>query len=124
MAAATASPSPLGIGSVPLVNGNGAQMPLFGLGTWQSPPDAVRVAVTAAIEAGYRHIDCAAGYGNEHEVGAALADCIARGVVKREDVFITSKLWVAQAWPDTAEAALDKTLADLKTSYVDLYLVQ
>ena len=61
--------------------------------------------------------------GNEHEVGAALTDCIARGVCTRADVFITSKLWVASSWPDLAMAALDKTLADLQTSYVDLVRV-
>lgn len=98
-------------------------MPQVGLGTWQSAPGAVKAAVVAAIEAGYRHIDCAAGYGNEHEVGAALEDVIARGVVTRADLFITSKLWVANCFTDLAEKSLDKTLADLKTPYVDLYLV-
>jgi aldehyde reductase len=101
----------------------GADMPLFGLGTWLAGVGEVRTAVTTALESGYKAIDCAAGYGNEHEVGAALEDCISRGVCKREDVFITSKLWAASAWPDLAIAALDKTLADLKTPYLDLYLI-
>jgi len=101
----------------------GAAMPQVGLGTWQSAPGAVKDAVIAAVEAGYRHIDCAAGYGNEHEVGAALEDVIARGIVTRADLFITSKLWVANCFTDLAGPSLDKTLADLKTPYVDLYLV-
>jgi alcohol dehydrogenase (NADP+) len=115
-------PAPnLGLPSVKLSNGR--DMPLFGLGTWQSGKDEVRVAVTAALEAGYKAIDGAAGYGNETEVGAALTDCIARGVCTREEVFLTSKLWAASAWPDTAMAAIDKTLADLNVTYIDLFLV-
>ena len=102
---------------------NGAEMPLFGLGTWQSGKNEVQMAVTAAFEAGYKAIDCAAGYGNEGEVGAALADCIQRCVIQRSEVFITSKLWAASAWPDVVMAAVDKTLKDLGTPYVDLYLV-
>ncbi len=57
-------------------------------------------------------------YGNEGEVGEGLADCFARGVCKREDVFVTSKLWVSSAFPDTVAAALAKTLADLRLTYV------
>ena len=111
----------LGLPSVKLSNGR--QMPLFGLGTWQSGKDEVRKAVVAALEAGYTAIDGAAGYANENEVGDALADCVARGVCTREEVFLTSKLWAADFWPEKATAALDKTLAELKTSYIDLYLV-
>ena len=101
----------------------GAEMPQIGLGTWKSEPGAVRAAVIAAIEAGYRHIDCAAAYGNEGEVGAGLADVIERGIVRREDLFITSKLWATKSHPDEVAGALAKTLSDLRTPYVDLYLV-
>lgn len=120
----------------------GAEMPTIGLGTWQSPPGAVRDAVISAIEAGYRHVDCAAFYGNENEVGAGLEDVISRGIVRRSDIFVTSKLWSMSAHPvspcgatgsplcvtptftqDEVAAALDKTLADLRTPYVDLYLI-
>jgi diketogulonate reductase-like aldo/keto reductase len=72
---------------------------------------------------GYRHIDCAAAYGNEKEVGEGIADAISRGVVKREDIFVTSKLWVNKAHPELVAPALAQTLADLQLAYVDLYLV-
>jgi alcohol dehydrogenase (NADP+) len=106
----------------------GALMPLVGLGTWQADAQAeagaVRRAVAAALESGVRHIDCAAAYGNEREVGEAIADALARGVVgSRAELFITSKLWVTRAFPEEVEGALAATLADLRLDYVDLYLV-
>ena len=99
----------------------GAQMPLLGLGTWKSPHEEVRAAVISAIEAGYRHLDCASAYGNEKSVGEGLADVIARGIVTREQVFVTTKLWVTDT--DDVAAALTKSLEALGLSYVDLYLI-
>ena len=69
------------------------KMPVIGLGTWQAPAGQVGAAVKTALENGYRHIDCAAIYGNEAEIGAVFAEAFASGLVKREDLFVTSKLW-------------------------------
>ncbi|RYO10723.1 D-galacturonate reductase [Alternaria tenuissima] len=99
----------------------GATIPALGLGTWQSAPGEVKKAVVHAIESGYRHIDCAFCYQNEDEVGEALQDVISRGIVKREDLFITSKLWCT--FHTRAEEGLQKSLDLLKTPYVDLYLM-
>jgi alcohol dehydrogenase (NADP+) len=102
---------------------NGDTLPALGLGTWQAPPGEVGAAVRAALELGYRHIDCAAVYGNEPEVGAALAQAFADGLVRREDLWITSKLWNDAHAPEEVRPALERTLADLQLSHLDLYLI-
>ena len=71
---------------------NGDQLPILGLGTWKSKPGEVRKAVFWAIEAGYRHLDCAAIYQNEREVGQGIADALAAGLVTRPELFLPSKL--------------------------------
>ena len=90
----------------------------------RDPPPQVGAAVTAALANGYKHIDCASVYGNEKEVGAALAAAFADGgVAKREDVFITSKAWNSEHAPKDVRTACEQTLADLQLSYLDLFLV-
>jgi alcohol dehydrogenase (NADP+) len=102
---------------------NGDTMPQFGLGTWKSKPGEVYAAVREAIRIGYRHIDCAAIYMNEAEIGKAFQDAFAAGDVKREELWITSKLWNNAHAEDQVLSALRKTLADLQLEYLDMYLV-
>ncbi|GET05661.1 2,5-diketo-D-gluconic acid reductase [Ligilactobacillus agilis] len=98
---------------------NGVTIPGLGYGTYQTPPEDAYRAVTDALAVGYRHIDTAARYGNESGVGQAVKD----SGLKREEVFITSKLWNTERGYDKTMAALEKTLAELGTDYLDLYLI-
>jgi diketogulonate reductase-like aldo/keto reductase len=101
---------------------SGAKMPLVGLGTWKSKPGQVEHAVQHALETGYRHIDCAAVYQNETEVGVALKEQFAKGL-KREEVWITSKVWNNNHTAERVKIGLAKTLKDLGLTYLDLYLI-
>jgi alcohol dehydrogenase (NADP+) len=103
----------------------GALMPGIGLGTFGSDhvgPEEVAEAVVGAASAGYRHFDCASVYGNEQQVGAALRKIIAGGV-KREELWVTSKLWNDQHAEDAVIPSCQKSLADLQLDYLDMYLV-
>jgi diketogulonate reductase-like aldo/keto reductase len=103
----------------------GAAMPAIGLGTFGSDhvtAAQVAQAVRGAAAAGYRHFDCASVYGNEPEIGEGLEDIIAGGI-KREELWITSKLWNDKHGEDDVIASCRKSLADLRLDYLDLYLV-
>ena len=102
---------------------DGTEMPALGLGTWKSEPEAVYKAVRSAIEVGYRHIDCAAVYQNEEEVGRALADSFQAGDAKREEVWVTSKLWNDAHAPKDVRPALEASLKKLQVDRLDLYLL-
>ncbi len=99
---------------------NGTGIPCIGFGTWQTPDGDVAVSsIKHALEAGYRHIDTAAAYGNEESVDRALAG----SGIKREDLFITTKLWNADRGFDSTLRAFDLSLQKLGLEYVDLYLI-
>lgn len=100
---------------------SGYQMPTVGLGVWRMEGKSIRDLVHSAIRIGYRHFDCAADYKNESEVGEALTGAFQTGLVKREDLFITTKLWNSDHG-HVLEACKD-SLKNLKLDYLDLYLV-
>jgi 2,5-diketo-D-gluconate reductase A len=98
---------------------NGITMPALGLGVFQSPPDQTTAAVEAALAAGYRHIDTAAAYGNEREVGEGIR----RSGVDRADVFIETKVWVSDYGYDETLHAWEKAVAKLGVDYLDLLIL-
>ncbi len=99
---------------------NGVQIPCIGYGTWQTPKgDVARDVVKEALRLGYRHIDCAACYGNEKSVGEGIKEC----GLPREEIFVTSKLWNTERGYEKTMAAFEKTRSDLQLDYLDLYLI-
>ncbi|KAI6223852.1 alcohol dehydrogenase [Aphelenchoides besseyi] len=102
---------------------NGVKMPNFGLGTWQSNEGEVAAALRVALENGYRLIDTAAAYQNEKEIGAVLQEFFKAGKLKREDIFITTKLFWNSNREEDVEPSIRQSLKQLQLDYVDLYLV-
>jgi diketogulonate reductase-like aldo/keto reductase len=98
---------------------NGITMPAIGLGVFQSAPEETAAAVEAALAAGYRHIDTAAAYGNEHEVGEGIR----RSGLDRSEVFIETKVWVSDYGHDQTLHAWDKATGKLGVDYLDLLIL-
>ena len=98
---------------------NGVQMPILGFGVFQVPDEQTEQVVSDALAAGYRAIDTAASYGNEEAVGRAIAD----SGIPREELFITTKMWIQHTGEDTARREFDKSLRNLGLDYLDLYLI-
>lgn len=102
---------------------NGRQMPVFGLGTWQALGDDVYHAVKDALHLGYRHFDTAWIYGNHKEIGRALKEVFDEGRIKRDEVFITTKVWETQYERNNTKAFVKESLRDLNIDYIDLVLI-
>jgi alcohol dehydrogenase (NADP+) len=99
------------------------QLPTLGFGTLIPDPALTISATRDALRAGFRHFDCAERYRNEREVGEVLADGLATGAIKREDLFVTTKLWNTNHRPERVTPALQASLERLRLDYVDLYLM-
>ncbi|MDR3663220.1 MAG: aldo/keto reductase, partial [Mycobacterium sp.] len=114
---------PSGAPSPTLTLNDGTSIPVVGLGVWQTPAEDTERAVTAALHAGYRHIDTAAAYGNEAQVGHGLKE----SGVPREDVYLVTKLWNSEQGYNKTLAAFDASMARLGLegdgAYLDLYLI-
>ena len=106
-----------------LININNYKMPSVGLGLWKIEPETTAELVFEAIKIGYRHLDSAADYGNEKQVGEGISRAIKSGICKRDELWITSKLWNTYHRPEHVEKACKKSLLDLCIDYFDLYLI-
>ena len=98
---------------------NGVKMPILGYGVYQTPPEETERCVLEALETGYRSIDTAQAYYNEEGVGNALAKC----GIQREEIFITTKVWISNAGYEKAKESIEESLRKLQTDYVDLLLI-
>ncbi len=99
------------------------EMPSVGLGLWKINPEETSEAVYQAVDAGYRHLDSAADYGNEAEAGVGISRVLQSGLCSRDDLWITSKLWNTYHRPEHVKAACKRSLKDLQVDYLDLYLI-
>jgi diketogulonate reductase-like aldo/keto reductase len=102
---------------------SGYKIPKIGYGTWRTPVEVARASVLEALRCGFRHIDAAASYENETGVGEGIAEAFAEGLVSRDDIFVTSKVWNTERGYDKTLRAFDKSMSDLGLEYLDLYLI-
>jgi diketogulonate reductase-like aldo/keto reductase len=117
-----APPDMLRYAKIPLNNGSGA-MPAVGFGTLIADPIATKEATRTALEVGFRHFDCAERYRNEEEVGDAMQAAFRAGIARREDVFVTTKLWNTNHRPERVKPAFDASRQRLQIDTVDCYLI-
>src|ERR1700678_4796099 len=110
------------VARIPLSQGAG-HMPVLGFGTLIPDPATTKSAPRAALEAGFRHFDCAERYRNEREVGEALQAGLAAGGIARKEIFVTTKLWNTNHRPERVEPAFQASLDRLRLNYLDLYLI-
>jgi diketogulonate reductase-like aldo/keto reductase len=116
------TPDTLRYTKIPLAHGTGA-IPAVGFGTLIPDPVATRQATKAALETGFRHLDCAERYRNEAAVGEALQEALKAGTVRRVDLFVTTKLWNSNHRPERVKPAFDASLKRLQIDYADCYLI-
>lgn len=117
-----AAPDVLRFAKIPLAHGSGA-MPALGFGTLIADPVTTRQATKAALEVGFRHFDCAERYRNEQAVGDAMQDVFKMGAIRRQDVFITTKLWNNNHRPERVAPAFEASRRRLQLDYIDCYLI-
>ena len=117
-----AAPDALRDTRIPLRHGSGA-IPAVGFGTLIPDPAATRQATATALEVGFRHFDCAERYRNEAAVGDAMQEEFGAGKIRREDVFVTTKLWNSNHRPERVKPAFDASRRRLQIDYVDCYLI-
>src|ERR1700745_2355936 len=117
-----AAPDTLGDAKIALTHGSGA-IPAVGFGTLIPDPLATKQATKTALEVGFRHFDCAERYRNEEAVGDAMQAAFQAGTVRREDIFVTTKLWNNNHRPERVKPAFDASLRRLQLDYVDCYLI-
>ncbi len=108
--------------TIPIAHGSGA-MPALGFGTLIPDPLKTKQATIAALEAGFRHFDCAERYRNEDAVGEAMQAVFKAGKIRREDVFVTTKLWNTNHRPERVRPAFEASLRRLQTDYIDCYII-
>ena len=106
-----------------MISVGSSEMPAIGLGLWKISKEDTAAMVCSAIAEGYRHLDSAADYGNEAEVGKGLQAALSQGLVSRDKLWVTSKLWNTYHRPEHVRAACERTLKDLRLSELDMYLV-
>ena len=102
---------------------SGDRMPVVGLGLWKVAREICADLMQQAIRAGYRHVDCACDYGNEVEIGSGIRAALSAGACRREDLWVTSKLWNTYHRAEHVRPAVERSLRDLQLDYLDLYLV-
>ena len=106
--------------TIPLITlNNGVELPAIGLGVFQTPPDETTDAVETALQTGYRHIDTAAAYGNEREVGEGIR----RSGVPRDEIFVETKVWINDFGYDATLHAFDKSAGKLGIEQIDLLIL-
>ena len=116
------APDSIRYSRIPLNNGSGA-LPAVGFGTLIPDPAVTKQAVKTALEVGFRHFDCAERYRNEAAIGEAMQEIFKKGTIKREDVFVTTKIWNTNHRPERVKPAFDGSCRRLQIDYVDCYVI-